>query len=97
MSWMTRLYETYESNESQIGLRSDDEKAVLLPIAHVEVSSHIELIIDKDGNLLSANLLTSDEPKIIIPCSEESAGRSGSKPKNHPLSDKKLFPAFPLL
>ncbi len=88
MSWMTRLYETYESNESQIGLRSDGEKAVLLPIAHIEVSSHIELIIDKDGNLLSANLLTSDEPKIIIPCSEESAGRSGSKPKNHPLSDK---------
>lgn len=88
MSWMTRLYETYESNESQIGLRSDDEKAVLLPIAHIESSSHIEIIIDRDGNLITARLLSSDEPKIIIPCSEASAGRAGSKPENHPLSDK---------
>ncbi len=88
MSWMTRLYETYENNLSRIGLRSKDDKSVLLPIAHVEASSHIEIIIDKDGNLVSAKLLSLDEPKIIIPCSEESAGRSGSKPKNHPLSDK---------
>lgn len=88
MSWMQRLYETYENNESQVGIYSEDSKAVLLPIGHIESAAHVEIILDEDGNLLAASLLPSDEPKIIIPCSEGSAGRAGSKPENHPLSDK---------
>ncbi|KAB3529679.1 type I-C CRISPR-associated protein Cas8c/Csd1 [Alkaliphilus pronyensis] len=88
MSWIQRLYETYERNQSQVGIKIDESSTVLLPIGHIEARSDIEVTINEKGNFLSANLLDNKEDKIIIPCTESSAGRAGQTPKNHPLSDK---------
>lgn len=51
--------------------------------------AHIEIVIDDQGNFRRAKVLENKaEQKTLIPCTEESGGRSGKKPKNHPLCDK---------
>jgi CRISPR-associated protein Csd1 len=51
--------------------------------------AHIEVVIDDQGNFRRAKVLENKaEQKTLIPCTEESGGRSGKKPKNHPLCDK---------
>jgi CRISPR-associated protein Csd1 len=51
--------------------------------------AHIEIVIDDQGKFRRAKILENkEEQKTLIPCTEESGGRSGKKPKNHPLCDK---------
>jgi CRISPR-associated protein Csd1 len=51
--------------------------------------AHIEIVIDDQGNFRRSKVIENkDERKTLIPCTEESGGRSGKKPKNHPLCDK---------
>jgi CRISPR-associated protein Csd1 len=88
MSWIQKLYDTYECNQSQIGLVT--EGIPLVPVFHTMVRAHIEVAIDSEGLIYNATLLSSDEDEIIIPCTEQSAGRTGSAAHEmpHPLSDK---------
>ncbi len=84
MSWLQKLYETYEKCSKHV---PDPPN----PIAHTTQMAHIEIIIDKNGNFRrgrSKVLEKKDDQKTLIPCTEESGGRSGIKPKNHPLCDK---------
>lgn len=49
------------------------------------------MVIDDKGNFRNGRarvLENKDEQKTLIPCTEESGGRSGKKPHNHPLCDK---------
>jgi CRISPR-associated protein Csd1 len=51
--------------------------------------AHVEIVIDDKGNFRRAKVIENkQEQKTLIPCTEESGGRSGKKPKNHPLCDK---------
>jgi CRISPR-associated protein Csd1 len=53
--------------------------------------AHIEIVIDEKGNFRKGRarvLENKEEQKTLIPCTEESGGRAGIKPKNHPLCDK---------
>jgi CRISPR-associated protein Csd1 len=84
MSWIQKLYETYEKCSKYV---SDPPN----PIAHTTQMAHIELVIDEKGNFRRGRakiLENKDEQKTLIPCTEESGGRSGTKPQNHPLCDK---------
>lgn len=81
MSWIEKLYQTYENNTDKIG---DN----LFPICHTAQNAHIEIVIDGDGKFLRASVISKDDSPTIVPCTEESASRSGIKPKNHPLCDK---------
>ena len=47
----------------------------------------LEITLEPDGSFSSARPVDQSEPKIFIPATEASAGRSGKKPKNHPLCD----------
>lgn len=87
LSWIQRLYDTYENNKSQIGLVDGDSNP-LLPIFHMTVNPHIEIVLDTRGEFIRASLIGKDEGSIIIPCTEGSAGRAGQYPVPHPLSDK---------
>lgn len=83
MSWIQKLYETYEYCSS--GTSPDNPN----PISHTTQMTHIEIVIDDRGNFRRAKVLENKaEQKTLIPCTEESGGRSGKKPKNHPLCDK---------
>jgi CRISPR-associated protein Csd1 len=74
-----------------IGKISDEKEVPLLPICHTLQNAHIQLVIDADGNFLRASIITKNEAQTIIPCTENSAGRTGRKPKCHPLCDSLQF------
>ncbi len=83
MSWMEKLYETYEniqaSKENFVG------ESLPTPPAHVEQQAHIEITLDMDGNFKGAEAVAKEI--TLLPATEASAGRtSGGEP--HPLCDK---------
>lgn len=94
MSWLLHLYETYEANLKYVGKiekKRDDREYTLLPVSHTTQNAHIEVIIDEDGDFLDAKVL--DRESTLIPCTEESASRAGSKIAPYPLHDKLSYVA----
>lgn len=85
MSYMHKLYETYENCQSEIG-KTDGNKVPLLPIYHTTQQAQIEIILDQEGNFKRAGYVSRSDTRTIIPCTESSGGRSsGVAP--HPLCD----------
>lgn len=85
MGLFQKAYETYKTNKSNVGVYGKT-KEPLAPIAHIVTAAKIEIVIDKDGKFVSASVVDKNAPKIIIPVTEESSGRtSGVCP--HPLCD----------
>jgi len=84
MSWIQKLYETYVHCAGAAQFANNP----LQPIGHTTQQAHIEIVIDGQGNFLRANVLTKANQTTLIPCTEKSCGRAGSKPANHPLCDK---------
>ncbi|TXH27738.1 MAG: type I-C CRISPR-associated protein Cas8c/Csd1 [Cyclobacteriaceae bacterium] len=91
MSWLQQLYETYEECSKVPEFVLGDN--LLLPICHTTQNAHIEVILDGEGHFLRAKVLSKGELLTIVTCTEGSAGRSGSKPVNHPLCDKLQYVA----
>ncbi|MBS3995357.1 MAG: type I-C CRISPR-associated protein Cas8c/Csd1, partial [Alkaliphilus sp.] len=87
MSWIQKLYDTYENCRSEVGVVRTDGKTPLLPIAHSTQNAQIEIALNGDGDFIRARVLEKDEAVTIIPVTEDSATRSsGIAP--HPLCDK---------
>lgn len=84
MSWMQKLYQTYE----RCAGNEPEGAEPLMPICHSTQQAHIEIVIDGNGKFRRASVLEKDLATTLIPCTEASGGRSGSKPVNHPLADK---------
>ena len=85
MSWMLKLFETYE----RCAGREPDGVDPLMPISHTTQQAHIEVVLDSTGCFRRASVVVDrDTSNTMIPCTEESGGRVGSKPVNHPLCDK---------
>lgn len=82
MSWMHKLHATYEHCFGHTLLPDADR---LMPVSHTSQNVHIMVVLDKDGNFRSAELL--GKAAMIIPATESSAGRTGA-PSPHPLIDK---------
>ncbi len=90
MSWIEKLYQTYENNTGAIGDRN--EEVPLLPICHTTQKAQVAIVIDGNGNFLRASVVPKTEARTIIPATEDSAGRtSGTTP--HPLCDKLQYVA----
>lgn len=85
MSWIKSLYDTYENNKSIIA--KEENGSVLLPIFHITSKSHLTVSLNEQGEFMDA-MPVEDEGNIIIPCTEESSVRSGSKAASHVLNDK---------
>ena len=84
MSWMQKLYQTYNEVEKNARL-SDSDKEKLAPLWHSPQTAHIQIILDNKGNFQSAKVL-EEKPIIMLPVTEASEGRtSGLAP--HALSD----------
>ena len=93
MAWIEKLHATYEACKG----REPPGSEPLMPISHTQQQSHIEITIDNNGVFKGASVV----PKVetVIPATEQSAGRTGSKPPPHPLCDKiqycaKDYPEF---
>lgn len=87
MSWMAKLYQTYSYIAK---LQNYNENNMLWPVAHFAKNAHLEIIIDSEGTYLKGRtkILKGEEGPTLIPASEASAGRSGSKIAPHPLCDE---------
>jgi CRISPR-associated protein Csd1 len=94
LSWIQKLYDTYENCGSEIGLAGTDESITpLLPIAHSTQNAQIEVVLSENGDFRRARTLEKNEGVTIIPVTEDSATRSGTKPPPHPLCDKLQYVA----
>ncbi len=90
MSWIHKLYETYEQCADAPQFSSKPP----LPVCHTNQQAHIEISIDNEGNFRRARVITDkDDQQTLVPCTEASGGRSGIKPVNHPLCDKLQYVA----
>ena len=86
MNWIETLYRTYESCAASVGNENDSDP--LLPLSHTTQNAQIEITLDGDSNFVRARVLPKKEQRTVVPCTESSGGRAGSKPTCHPLCDK---------
>lgn len=91
MSWIQKLYETYEQCAS-----TEIAGVEPWPVTHMIKKAHVEVVIDGNGNFLScrARKLEWNELPTLIPATESSAGRSGAKIAPHPLCEEIGYCAF---
>ena len=83
MSWMQKLYRTYESILEQ---SVTDDAESLTPVGHTIQNAHIVIVIDGQGNFQTARVMPP-KTAILLPATESSENRtSGEAP--HPLADK---------
>ncbi len=94
MSWLSTLNDTYLN-----ALNTQDAanpSNPLLPISHTTQMAEIEVTIDSQGNYVTGRIITDkDERQTLVPCTENSASRSGpgAKLRPHPLHDKLQYVA----
>ncbi|WP_373092135.1 type I-C CRISPR-associated protein Cas8c/Csd1 [Zhongshania sp.] len=81
MSWMARLYDTYEQ-AMQLDVAEDLKP---IPICHTVQNTHLNIVIDGHGNFKRAKVL--EKTQIVLPATENSAGR-GAGEAPHALADK---------
>lgn len=89
MSWIQKLYETYEACAG----KEPEGAEPLMPICHTTQQAQIEIVLDQDGKFKRASVLDKSAATTMIPCTESSGGRAGSKPVNHPFADKLQYVA----
>ncbi|MGX1461216.1 CRISPR-associated protein Csd1 [Bacillus thuringiensis] len=98
MSWLLNLYETYQSNLDRVGKiekKYNGQEYTLLPISHTTQSANIEVLITEEGEFHSATVIDKSDANTLIPCTEDSASRSGTGAYKvpHPLHDKLTYVA----
>ncbi len=91
MAWMTRLYETYENlSESPDLLKAC--KMPLVPLAHTVQTAHVDVALSISGDFIRAECVPAETAMTVVPCTEDSAGRSsGAAP--HMLFDNLKYTA----
>lgn len=88
MSWIQKLYQTYEVISSQ-EIKDDDEP--LTPIGHTLQTAHIVIVLNGMGDFQTARVMPA-KTAIMLPATETSENRtSGEAP--HPLADKLQYVA----
>ncbi|MDD5364585.1 MAG: type I-C CRISPR-associated protein Cas8c/Csd1 [Gallionellaceae bacterium] len=81
MSWIQKLYETYEQCKGHEPPGAEP----LMPISHTPQQAHVEITLDADGNFKGASVI--EKVETVIPATEKSAGRTRAI-EPHPLCDK---------
>lgn len=86
MGLLQKAVETYDSHSAYTAGNSDGY-SMMAPAGHIVTRAELEIILDQDGRFVDASAVDKTEPKIIIPATESSAGRT-SAPCAHPLCDQ---------
>lgn len=93
MSWIQKLYDTYQNCQSEIGKVGGENEVPLLPICHTTQKAQIEITIDGEGNFIRARVIPREDSRTIIPSTEDSSGRTSGE-RAHPLCDKVQYLAM---
>ena len=86
MGLLQKALETYESHATYAS-QNHENHAMMAPVGHIVTRAELEITLDQDGHFVDAALVDKSEPKIIIPATENSAGRT-SAPCAHPLCEQ---------
>ena len=88
MGLLQQAVKTYDCME-KIGLvgKYREGKTVLAPVSHIITRADLEVTINAEGEFVSASAVGAKDPKIIIPATESSAGRT-SGISAHPLCEQ---------
>ena len=86
MGLLQKAVETYESHRAYAS-ENREGQAMMAPVGHIITRAELEITLDQDGVFVNACAVDKTEPKIIIPATEKSAGRT-SAPCAHPLCDQ---------
>lgn len=84
MGLMQKALETYDAMSAWAGVAVENRET-LAPVGHITAKAKIEITLDADGGFVQARAV---DEKIVIPATEKSAGRSGTKPAVHPLCEQ---------
>ena len=88
MGLLQKAVETYGAMAHRAGQVFEGENEPLAPISHIMARPQIISTLDQSGNFAAAQVLDKNTPKIIIPATEESAGRTVKAAElPHPLCD----------
>ena len=95
MSWLQRLYQTYELASKNEDIKAQDH--ALMPYYHVNQNIQIIATINNKGDFVRAEICREDSGKVkskylAIPATNDSANRT-SDAVAHPLSDKLQYVA----
>ena len=86
MGLLQKAVETYDSHLNYASLNREGQSR-MAPVGHIVTRAELEITLDADGRFINARAVDKSEPKIIIPATESSAGRT-SAPCAHPLCDQ---------
>ncbi|WP_350559698.1 type I-C CRISPR-associated protein Cas8c/Csd1 [Psychrobacter sp. CAL346-MNA-CIBAN-0220] len=95
MSWLQRLYQTYEQASQNEEVQSQETQ--LMPYYHVNQNVQIIVTINDKGDFVKAEICRDNGERgtgkvkssyLAIPATNDSATRAGQIPPPHPLSDK---------
>ena len=76
MGLLQKAVETYDAMAHRAGQVFEGETEPLAPISHIMARPQIVITLDQNGTFVAAQALDKNAPKIIIPATEESAGRT---------------------
>lgn len=97
MSWISVLAQTYDNCPELWGKREEGDPSDRIPLLLIGQSTQnaqIEVLLDQGANIIHAQPITDKASQItVIPCTEGSIGRAGSKIAPHPLHDKLQYVA----
>lgn len=86
MGLLQKAVETYESHLNYASQNREGQSR-MAPVGHIVTRAELEITLDSEGRFINAAAVDKSEPKIIIPATESSAGRT-SAPCAHPLCDQ---------
>ena len=86
MGLLQKAVETYDSHLSYASENREGQSR-MAPVGHIVTRAELEITLDSEGRFINAVAVDKSEPKIIIPATESSAGRT-SAPCAHPLCDQ---------
>ena len=89
MGLLQKAVETYDSHRDLVGVEREGHQ-MLVPVSHILAKANLEITLEDDGKFAGARMVDDSEPKIPIPATEESAGRT-SGACAHPLCDKLCY------
>lgn len=92
MSWIQKLYETYDHCQALVGFEVNEKEVPLLPVNHTTNKAQVEIVIDGQGQFRRAVVVPKNQARTIIPCTEASGGRTSGE-ASHPLCDKLQYVA----
>lgn len=86
MGLLQKACETYDNCLYLVG-KVQGNGDPLAPCSHIATRADLEITVDQDGQFIKADAVDKSEPKIVIPATEDSAGRT-SGACAHPLCDQ---------